>query len=358
MATTVLAHLAASMPQKENLATEALAFILNGSAAARGALQSQMAALVGEIAPVARVTTQIAVGEDSRPDVVLLADSGDPLGYIEAKFWAALTDAQPVAYVKRLSDKSGGVLAFLAPARRLPTLHTEMRERLEAAKLDVTEVTSRSMRVGTVRIALLEWSNLLAALRDAIGGDRAAASDVDQLAGLVARFETNAFLPLTRVELDDLDVPRRVLTLAHLVNSIVDQAINEQVLDVKKQKLKPTHFIHGSGRYAAFPTAGCWLGLDHELWSTRGRSPIWIRFKSGDWGRSERLGEPLRSWLNADPPRAYAADGEVQVPVLLAVGAEKERVVESAVRQLRDLKKILSGLPPLGGEVPEAATLG
>jgi hypothetical protein len=136
----------------------------------------------------------------------------------------------------------------------------------------------------------------------------------------------------------------------------VDQAVNEQVLDVKG--LKPWHFIYGSGRYAAFSNllgaraAGCWLGLDHELWSTRGRSPIWIRFKSGAWGRSERLGEPFRSWLNADPPRAYAADGEVQVPVLIAVGVEKERVVEDAVRQLLNLKKMLSGLSPLGGEAP------
>jgi hypothetical protein len=40
------------------------------------------------------------------------------------------------------------------------------------------------------------------------------------------------------------------------------------------------------------------------------------------------------------------------VPVLLAVGVEKERVVEGAVRQLCDLKKMLSGLPPLGGEAP------
>ena len=116
MSTTVLAHIAASMPQKENLATEALAFILNGSPVARGALQSQLAILLGTIAPIARVATQIAVGEESRPDVVLLAESGDPLGYIEAKFWAALTDAQPVQYVKRLADLGGGVLVILAPS--------------------------------------------------------------------------------------------------------------------------------------------------------------------------------------------------------------------------------------------------
>ncbi len=173
---------------------------------------------------------------------------------------------------------------------------------------------------------------------------------MDQLTGLVARFETDGFLPVTRVELDDLDVPRRIITLADLVNGIVDQAVDDHVLDVKG--LKPMHFIYGSGRYAAFPTAGCWLGLDHKLWSTRGRSPIWIRFKSGPWGRSEVLRDPLGSWLNADPPRAYAADGEVHVPILVPVGVEKARVVQHAVCQLRELKNILSGLPALGGGAP------
>jgi hypothetical protein len=350
MSSTVLAHLAASMPQKENLATEALAFILNGSPAARGALQHRLAALVGETKPVARVTTQIAVAEESRPDVVLFAESGDWLGYIEAKFWAGLTAAQPVEYVKRLSDAGGGLLVFLAPERRLPTLHIEVKERLQAAKLDMTDVNPRCVMVGTVRIGLLAWSDLLVALRDAVGADRRAASDVDQLTGLVARFETDGFLPVTRVELDDLDAPRRIMTLADLVNGIMDQAAHDDVLDVKG--LKPMHFIYGTGRYAAFPTAGCWLGLDHKLWSTHGRSPIWIRFKSGPWGRSERLRDPLGSWLNMAPPRAYAADGEVLVPILLDVGVEKDRVVQHAVSQLRELKNMLSGLPALGGEAP------
>jgi hypothetical protein len=52
------------------------------------------------------------------------------------------------------------------------------------------------------------------------------------------------------------------------------------------------------------------------------------------------------------PPRAYAADGEVLVPILLDVGVEKDRVVQHAVSQLRELKNMLSGLPALGGEAP------
>lgn len=53
---------------------------------------------------------------------------------------------------------------------------------------------------------------------------------MDQLTGLVARFETDGFLPVTRVELDDLDVPRRIITLADLVNGIVDRAVDIEVV--------------------------------------------------------------------------------------------------------------------------------
>ena len=60
MADTVLAHIASQITQKENLATEALAFVLNRSPAARAALHRSMAALVGDLPPVARVTTQVA----------------------------------------------------------------------------------------------------------------------------------------------------------------------------------------------------------------------------------------------------------------------------------------------------------
>jgi len=236
----------------------------------------------------------------------------------------------------------------------LPTLRGEVRERLKAAGLDLPAMAGPSMTVGTVRIGLMGWHALLSSLRDAVGEDRAVASDVDQLRGLVARFETDGFLPLTRGEMDDLEVPRRIMALADLVNAVVDQAVAEGVLNVKR--LNPAHNIYGAGRYAAFRAAGCWIGLDHQMWSTRGRSALWIHFSKGKdyWGGSQRIHEPLRAWLNADPPRAYAEAGEIQIPLLLAVGVEKERVVADAVRQLRELDAMFSGLSPLGGEVPAA----
>lgn len=348
MATTVLAHIAASNPQKENLATEALAFILNRAPAARAALRARVIALVGEVALFSRVDTQVAVGGESRPDLLILGDGGQCLGYIEAKFWATLTAAQPVEYIRRLEGAGGGVLVFLAPERRLPTLRVQILDRLRGEGMTPSDTGgSTALTVGSVRLGLLSWSSLLATLRDAASEDRETLSDVHQLRGLVERFETEGFIPLTRVDLDDMDVPRRMVSLTMLASEIVDAACQEHLLSIKGLNVSARDY--GGGRYANFYAAGCWVGLDHEMWSLRGRSPLWIEFDKRSWKHTERLREPLRGWLNADPPRAFAENKGIHVPVLILLGAEKDRVIADAVRQIRELHELMrsAGLPAL-----------
>lgn len=355
METTVLAHLAASMiPQKENLATEALAFILNRSPAARTALQRYLSSVVGDVPAIARVITQMAVGEESRPDILLFAESGEQhFGYIEVKFWAAFTEAQPVEYVKRLQNSGGGVLVVLAPERRLGTMRLEVIERLKAANL-LSHCDDRTIVANSVRLGLLSWTKLLTLLSDAVGDDRPAKSDLDQLGGLVKRVEDEGFMPLMRAELDGRDVPRRIVSLGDLAQCIVTQAIADDLLSIRTSKRGRYQLAPGwysSGRYAKFQNAGCWIGLDHKLWSMFGRTPIWVSF-GGSEGRADRLHDVLRAWLNDD--RAYSHDGKILIPLLLAVGVEKERVVADAVRQLRELNEVLalSGLPPVHDEAP------
>lgn len=356
MADTVLAHIAGSIAQKENLATEALAFVLNRSPSARSALHRQIVGLVGEIPAIARVATQVAVGDESRPDLVLSAGDGRTIGYIEAKFWAALTGAQPVEYLRRLTGLAGGSLVMLAPERRLPTLRAEVMERCAAARVDLVPRGPWGFDALPNRIGILSWSMLLSTLRDAVADDHVSASDVQQLTGLCARFETEGFLPLTREDIDDLDVPRRVLALANLVNDITDAAVAAGVGKIKG--LKATHYLHATGRYLALERAGCWFGLNHSLWSRWGRSPIWMRFDRGDWGRADLVRDAVKPWLSADPPRAFGDedDGAVRIPLLLRTGAEKSAVVGGVVDQLRELNERLAAanLPPIQSVPPPA----
>ncbi|TAK27422.1 MAG: hypothetical protein EPO40_17540 [Myxococcaceae bacterium] len=354
MTDTVLAHLAASIAQKENLATEALAFILNRSAPAREALRQRLAAAVGEVPTLGRILTQQAVSDEGRPDVVLYNQAGQKVGFIEAKFWAALTPAQPVDYLQQLPKAGSGVLLLLAPERRLPSLRADVLDRCTAAKLPLVDRGPMAFDVGPNRLALMSWSSLLASMRDAVAEDRATTSDVAQLTGLCARCEAEGFIPLTREDLDDLRVPRLVLQFANLVNAIVDTGVAAGVVSVKG--LKATHFQHATGRYVEFARAGAWLGLNHTHWSRRGRSPLWIRFSQDDWGRADALRTLLRPWMSMDPPRAWGddEDGAVRVPLRLRTGVEQDAVVADVLEQLRELDGLMSsaGMPLLKGAAP------
>lgn len=354
MADTVLAHLASTLSQKENLATEGLAFIVNRSVAARAALARELGRALDETLAIARVETQVGVSRESRPDLILHREDGTVLGFLEAKFWAALTAAQPVEYLRRLAESGGGALVIVAPERRLTILRAEVMERCSAASLGIEPSGDRALRGGGHRIAFLSWSRLLATLAEATVEDAAAASDLRQLTGLCAQFESEGFVPFTREDLDDLDVPRRVLALGNLVNDIVDNAAANGVLSTKG--LRPTHSLWGTGRYVGFASAGCFFGLSHWLWSVRGRSPMWLRFPVSTWGRADELRQILKPWAAQDPPRAYVDEDDrvVSVPILLLAGAEKDAVVKHAVAQLREVDALMraAGMSPLKAAAP------
>lgn len=88
--------------QRETLATAGLGYILSGSATARAALCAFLAergvSLPDDLAYRAEVVDREHQG---RPDIVGMRGERRHL-ILEGKFWAALTDAQPVSYLRSL----------------------------------------------------------------------------------------------------------------------------------------------------------------------------------------------------------------------------------------------------------------
>lgn len=130
-----------------------------------------------------------------------------------------------------------------------------------------------------------------------------------------------------------VELPRLVLALARLVPDIVDGAVKAGIVTL--QGTRSTHDAGSTGRHVSFPRPSCWLGLNHRIWSTHGRSPLWVRFNADQWGCADE-------------------DGAVRVP-LLRTGVEKDAVVADAVKQLGELgeRMVAGGMPVLNG-APEA----
>ena len=99
--TTLLARIAPWLTGNlENVAVEALGYILNQSPAACRALAETVRLGGGEIDPIARVWTQVVGKKGERPDLVCFDEAGAEQVLIEAKFEAVLAKHQPNQYLK------------------------------------------------------------------------------------------------------------------------------------------------------------------------------------------------------------------------------------------------------------------
>jgi len=123
--------------QSEDVATEALAFILNSSEPARRAFTDLLRRIKPDL-PDLYFRTQRTAG-DARPDMWGLDESNTPHVFIENKFWAGLTENQPVEYLRRLpATPEPSVLLFTVPAARQTTVWSELERRLDEAAIAAT----------------------------------------------------------------------------------------------------------------------------------------------------------------------------------------------------------------------------
>ena len=110
----------------ENLATEALAFIVNRSATMREELRNLFERTGIELPPLARFQSQAGDEQGNIPDLIGLDAAGAEWLLIENKFWAGLTENQPTGYLERVAAKGSGLLVFIVPRRRFAIVWTEL----------------------------------------------------------------------------------------------------------------------------------------------------------------------------------------------------------------------------------------
>lgn len=137
---TLFSHLSNRfVVQRENLVTEGLAYILQRSGVAGSALIELLWEGQSDAPSKLRFRTQAVSADGAIPDLIGVDSQGRTVLLGEAKFWAGLTQAQPVKYIQRLEGEGGGVLAIIAPQQRLHLLWHELRARCEAASIEVRD---------------------------------------------------------------------------------------------------------------------------------------------------------------------------------------------------------------------------
>jgi hypothetical protein len=288
MAASLFAHLALQFgSHPENLATEALGYVLQSSETARLAVRDLLRGVGSTIDDDLTYTTQSSGDDNARPDLVGRGATGvEPL-LIEVKFWAGLTDNQPVAYLQRLPV--GGTLLVVAPAARTTLLWGELHRRCRNAGMECVDRAGAQIAVAAVggrHIVALSWRHLLSTIHAQLEAknERQAAQDIAQLQGLCDRMDTEAFLPISSEELTS-SIYRRVVEFGTIVDDVTGKLIERGLASTKG--LRSTGANGYYGRYVFLRGVCGFLICDTRKWMKYASTPLWLSVYGTNWSKSD-----------------------------------------------------------------------
>lgn len=331
----------------EDIAVEALGYILSKSEDARAALRELVQGGGVAIDPVARVQTQAVGSEPERPDIAFQNEGDVEHLLIEAKFGALLTDNQPIGYLKRNPLDAQVVLLFVAPERRLDSLWQELVRRVNDSEGFSTEALVesdelRSVRVGSHRILMLTgWRALLGSIAAKVADSGAFAEDNRQLRGLVEEEDARAYRPMP--ELVSIDDQERIPQLEQLVYDVIEQGKTKEWADTRG--FRAARWDGGYVRYFSIAGIPAWFGTDYQLWR-KFDSPLWFGFQRVSWANIEGLRtrlRPVRERLGNDYHEdvAYYNRNEDFVRIDLPADVEHPEAVAAIERQLSGISELL-----------------
>lgn len=346
---SLLGHLAtrfASHP--ENVASESLAFIIDRFPPAKRALLGFVQHLGIQLPTNIVFRTQKSGSDGSIPDLVGSDPENREVLIIEAKFWAGLTDNQPIAYLNRLPADGDGALVIVAPALRICLLWNELVLRCKEARVALgperqlsSEVIVRSIG-GRHLLALVSWRAALTHIsRDvaAEGPNLAILSDLQQLQGLCDRMDEDAFLPLQSEELTST-IPIRQMQFCQLVDDLVERSVTEKLASLEGCR-------SSSGRGAYFRPMflsgfGCILQVNFDYWARKRSTPIWLSVRDPQWKPTQAVKDALAVLEVEDPPRIIHTDTDLLIPLRLPLGVERPVVLSELIAQIRDVAGLLT----------------
>ncbi len=336
---SLLGHVAPGLTsQLENLATEALLYLLRRYAPAKDAFVDLVSetghAAAGDLA----FGSQVRMSHGSIPDLVGTTEDGTDVLLVEAKFWAPLTQNQPTGYLRRLPEDERGTVLFVAPEGRQESLWQTLSDRCRAEGLEPVEETAdpphwRAARVpGAGRLAVASWTCVLDRMegRLEVAGDDRGVHEVWQLEGLCQRLEE----PVRLGEAPPGSEERKA-QLKSIVNEAAARLKEVGVLQTKGYKAHP-----GADYYRRFgDLAGRFnwsIGYDEVLSTDFEESLLWLRGPRGDQWGLDPSSVPSGCAL-----RFYESDTRPLFPLDVPEQAAREVAVQALVDQVAGVAELL-----------------
>ena len=345
----LLAHIARRhIGGREDVATDALAFILNRSDGVRSAFADFLRDGDADPPPIAEARPQYFLPNGPNgiwPDLACLDTDGNILALVESKFWEQLGLRQAKDYWPALPVHSPATLLFVAPPYRVDegSLWGDLVGQLRNAGYALGEtrqcqsLISAPEQNGKRRLMLCSWDLLLNHLAQAAlaGRDWQASFEIAELQGLAESVIAGTD-------------PQRDENIRNLIRSAVNRLVQSGWANTD-------HFGVGGplpdsyGRYLHFAGAYAWFGISYDERRRRNR-PLWLVF-SDDFGPQSR---PRRA-INTDQVRhrldAASVDHEMLhgylcVPIDWPQGDTGKAMLDALVGQLEDIARKICRRPP------------
>ena len=333
----------------EDVATDALAFILDSNSSARAGMIKLLRGIEANI-PDLTFRTQVAEGS-TRPDMWGSHES-EPRVFIENKFWAGLTDNQPVSYLEQLEKyPAPTILLFVGPEARAHTLWFELMQRLTNADISATDRGASAGVIYSVTLdgdrilALTSWRKLLSALENEVSDDPNDMMDLVQLRALCDAADIDAPFPMSSEELTNQRTPALIKQLGNIIQTAIDAAINEGILE--GGGYKSTSTWEGFGRFARFADrhdVGIWLGAYWKLWKEHGLSPLWLIIyhnENGNFSPAHKIRSILEPWAAKEGIFTTWDEHDFSIAMNLATGVELDPVVKGIVDRFRKIAELI-----------------
>jgi len=317
----------------EDLATRGLNHVLASSAPARAAFN----ALLGFPDETRWAAQQVLSDDDAtgRPDLAGHA-SGQVRGFVEAKFDAGLTEAQPLQYLHALPDD--GRLVALVPQSRLNYLTAELLRRCTNQGYSVA-VRGREHVVSSSELSwhlvVVTWDDVIGHLRRATNrlDAREAHDDLAQLEGLVDTIQERLWAPIAPELLSSSELPQLNLQIIDLVLDLAD-------------RLRAHGFERGNT--ASWKSGGVGVPIDckggklayllrsdWKLWRESAASPLYLAIRYDFRAQCDYL---IESWLHEAQPRAVRAEHwntpGIAIPLYILAGADRSAVLDNLASQV------------------------
>lgn len=328
---------------QEDIASDGLKHILQNSLVAKSYLKTLLFSKTQIELPELTYTNQVTKKDLGRTDISGLNNLGNEVLILEAKFWASLTENQPISYLKRMESNS--ILVFICPSLRKKSIFTELKRKLVEGNIEFRE-NKELLTLATEnnkQIVVQSWNEILEPIRNLLkeNNDERLVSDIDQIIGFCEVIDKNSFIPLSENDMSP-EIGRRINSYYILIDEIFNElSKNENYKQDKLTEGKPKNGF-GFVKYRKYDNLTFSFGLNYTNWTEFADTPFWLKVTEQNFEQSQSFKSNFYKIAPQLRNQIFETNlGGIYYPIYPTLFEDKEKVAKDMSEQIIEICEML-----------------